>query len=170
MDSSEFVESINTVVRVSCKNLDKESANLYMELNTKLSIPEFLELFVWNIVVAFWVNMLATYLYDLLRGNVLNNEIKKLCEEVEKLRSEIIDGGSLVDKDKCLATLNKANNSFSLITQPYVSLADLVKHPSASDSGIGVAIRLLTDYGWPPEIAKRRAIEMADIIKVRFER
>ncbi len=74
MDSSEFVESINTVVRVSCKNLDKESANLYMELNTKLSIPEFLQLFVWNIVVAFWVNMLATYLYDLLRGNVLNNQ------------------------------------------------------------------------------------------------
>lgn len=157
MTSSLDIEMLDSVARETCEKLRDESHYLHKELTTRFSTESFLQLFAWNVLVAFWVNMLAAYVYEMMSGK----ETEKLREEVERLRSENERLQRLADEVMCKGILK----AVPLVIQPSLSLLDIMTCSKARDKGIEGATRLFLDYGWPEDLAGERAKLMVDIIK-----
>jgi len=96
--------------------------------------PEFFNLLVWNIIVAFWVNIVSTYLYDKIFAQ--KGELKS-HKELKNIRKELIT--------------HTKTKGFKLKIGNFLEISDNSKRRS---------IELLTTYGVPEEEADEKADEI----------
>jgi hypothetical protein len=135
--------------------------------------PAWFELVVWNVIVAFIINLLASVAFDIgqkwrdarsrgTRGPVTARELEELIERLkttERLDSKL---------------LHEAIRVLELIRTPESVDGSPVKLADASESTLlgnrtaqpltaaeSAAADILERYGWPQELANRRAKEIA---------
>ena len=140
--NSSIDEASNIIVRHASflSNIENPIAYVETDESEKWYAPhaEILELIIWNIVVAFWVNILASHIYETYMskpGKVLSKEeLKKTQETIEK------DLGISKSQEISKGVKLSLGNSFKIE-------ANFVKRTTD----------YLTYYGWPTDEAARDA-------------
>jgi hypothetical protein len=96
--------------------------------------PEFFELIIWNIVIAFWVNIAASYFYE----RYFSDSRLKSKDEINKIEKEVLE---TIKEREININLKVIKLNFSKQTKSR-------------------AVTLLTNYGVPQEEAKEKAEEI----------